>query len=190
MNQKLIRKALGASLFSIVTSTLSAVAWADGCDLSQGVPCVVDPVVISVGCGAGCVGTTIGVVGLGNITPSGNPGQTITLPPLPPGQNTRKTPACLGEQYAQAEVASFLMAGGNPFSARQSNGIYNYTELAQFRGTMAYPSGIMWTKFQRNFIIDGTSSVVSIHFEWNMLLGQFTYPPHFNNTPAQGCGGT
>ncbi len=60
MNLKLIRTALGTVAFSIVAVGLPSVAEADGsCDPSQG-PCILEPVVISGGCGAGCVGTGFG----------------------------------------------------------------------------------------------------------------------------------
>lgn len=71
-----------------------------------------------------------------------------------------------------------------------NNGFFSYTEIPGFRGTMGYPAGPYWTKIQRNFLVDdgnGGTSTVSIHFEWNVSTGQFTYPPHFNNTPQQGC---
>lgn len=172
-------------------TALPNLAWADGGCADAGNTCVVEPVVVTASCGAECVSTGTGAgfggatttqVGYGN-TSSGQ--QTISLPPLPAGKNTRTTPACLAEQLALAEVGSLLMAGGNPYIAR-NNGAYSFTELSSFRGTMAYPAGPYWTKMQRNFIVDD-GSVISIHFEWNVSTGQFTYPPHFNNTPTQGC---
>jgi hypothetical protein len=163
------------------------VANAQQCDLNVQTSCVVDTVVITGSGGSGGGGGGTGYPGFG--TGGGGGQQTIPLPPLPPGGNTRTVPACLAEKLVQDEVGSFLMTGGNPLIAA-NNGFWNFTEIPGFRGTMGYPAGPYWTKIQRNFIVDdgnGVFSTISIHFEWNVSTNQFTYPPHYNNTPQQGC---
>lgn len=178
---------MGATIAIAGLAMSVQVANAQQCDLNVQTSCVVDTVFIPGSSGGGGGGGGTGYPGFG--AGGGGGSQTIPLPPLPPGGNTRTVPACLVEQYVLSEVATFLMAGRNPITAG-NNGFWSFMEIPGFRGTMGYPAGPYWTKIQRNYIVDqgdGTFSTISIHFEWNVSTGQFTYPPHFNNTPQQGC---
>lgn len=196
MCQKLLAKCFRFVAISFTAMMFTSPSWADGgCDIAVTSPCPVETVVISGSGGGGGGGGAPGDTGCGgscgmvNVGYPGSTGgrQTISNPPLPAGRFTRTTPACMREQLAFTDVANFLMAGGNPMTMGNM-GYYSYTELPSFRGSMAYPAGPYWTKMQRNFYDPDGGYVISIHFEWNVSTGQFTYPPHFSSTAAQGCG--